>query len=162
MPKGSPVTLPSIEAPCVLPRINCHIRGAARPAFLRQTHGTCCCRVYGVFTSDVTATPEYEGWTHPSHRNDILLFIADTYASTIVEKRNREKAKDEECERENGRSPVSPSHVNDVSRIMTLIIARRINQHNFQALFQTLNKKFERSFCNHKVSGSSFQNSSRN
>lgn len=30
-------------------------------ALLRQTHGTCCCRVYGVFTSDVTATPEYGG-----------------------------------------------------------------------------------------------------
>ena len=34
---------------------------AAWPALLRQTHGTCCCRVYGVFTSDVTATPEYGG-----------------------------------------------------------------------------------------------------
>lgn len=94
---------------------------AAWPALLRQTHGTCCCRVYGVFTSDVTATPEYGGWTHPSRRNDIPLFIADTYVSTVVEKREMERTKPREYEGENNRDSLSQM----TCWIMTLIIADR-------------------------------------
>jgi len=82
---------------------------AAWPALLRQTHGTCCCRVYGVFTSDVTATPEYGGWAHPSRRNDIPLFIADTYASTIVGKREREWEKEHTRSRRNAQRRKRPS-----------------------------------------------------
>lgn len=97
-------------------------------ALLRQTHGTCCCRVYGVFTSDVTATPEYGGWTHPSRRNDILSSLP-----TPMRGKKRDGARSRKCEREDGVYRPFLSHAETTCRIMTLIIAEiNLPEHCFK------------------------------